>query len=130
MSQPTESLEPEPSLLDYARGRRLKNGGQGIVYQYINRQTGALYAVKVMEYNHEEHYSQERPQSEINMLRETCVTAFNTRRLPCHPVPFQRAKLNHRLTYFARMQSSSTKTALQSSCLTFSGVICDKILLA
>lgn len=74
MSQPTESLEPEPSLLDYARGRRLKKGGQGTVYQYINRQTGPLYAVKVIEYNYEEHHSQERPQSEINMLRETYVS--------------------------------------------------------
>lgn len=74
MSQPTESLGPESSLLDYTRGRRLKKGGQGTVYQYINPQTGTLYAVKVMEYNIDEHDSQERPQSEINMLRETYVS--------------------------------------------------------
>ena len=74
MSQPTASLRPESSLLDYTRERRLGKGGQGSVHQYTDRQTGDLYAVKVVEYDFDDCIPKERPNNEMNILRETYVS--------------------------------------------------------
>ena len=129
MSQTTVSLTPEPSLLDYTQGRRLGKGGQGVVHQYSDRRSGTIFAVKVIEYNIDELNPQVRPQSEINILREAYVSARLAHvGVLVWPVSLDKTKLYHRLTYSVRMQSSNMKKALQSLCLTFTGVVCDETL--
>lgn len=49
-------------------------GGQGSVYQYTDRQTGDLYAVKLVEYDFDDCTPKGRPKNEINILRETYVS--------------------------------------------------------